>query len=339
MLSGMTRSLLATALCFALDGSVADWIELIPAGPNVAGVDGRAWINDDPDAIVAAFQRRNRPMVIDWEHATEHRAPQGLDAPAAGWIDQVENRAGAVWGHATWTAKAAAQIDAKEYRFLSPVFLYDKKSTRIVALTSVGLTNTPNLTLTALNREESEESSVSLLNGLRVALDLSGEPSEEQCLSAVRALKADLATAKNRAETPLLDKFIPRADYDAALTRATNAEQKVLAMETEKRDAAINTLIEHALKDAKISPATKDYHIASCKTEGGIERFKDFLEKAPPVIGDASGLDSKAINRVDATDPHHIAAKAQTYIHEQQALGRAINIAEAVAHVTQGVAR
>lgn len=291
MLSGMKRSLLATALCFALDGSVPDWIELIPAGPDVAGRDGRSWINDDPDAIVAEFGRRGRPLVIDWEHATEHRAPQGLDAPAAGWIDQVENRNGAIWGHAEWTAKANAQINDKAYRFLSPVFLYDKNTRRIVALTSVGLTNTPNLTLTALNREE--DSSVSLLNGLRVALDLSGAPDEEQCLSAVRALKVDLATARNRAETPSLDKFIPRADYDAALQRASNAEQKLLALETEKRDAQISELIEHALKDGKISPATKDYHTAMCKTEGGIEAFKGFLEKAPALLSPESGLDKK----------------------------------------------
>jgi len=293
MLSGMKRSLFATALCFALDGSVADWIELIPAGPDVAGIDGRAWINDDPDAIVAAFQRRHRPLVIDWEHATEHRAPQGLDAPAAGWIDQVENRNGAIWGHAEWTAKASAQIADKAYRFLSPVFLYDKKSTRIIALTSVGLTNTPNLTLTALNREESEESSVSLLNGLRVALDLSGEPSEEHCLSAVRALKADLATARNRAETPPYEKFIPRADYDAALTRASNAEEKLKAMEIEKRDAQISELIEQALKDAKITPPSKDYHTAMCRTEGGIEAFKDLMTKTPALLNQESALDKK----------------------------------------------
>lgn len=280
----------AFARCVALDGAASEWIELIPAGPDVSGADGRAWVNDAPAAIVAAFNARHVPLVVDWEHATEHRAPSGLDAPAAGWIDRVEDRGGAIWGHVEWTEKAAAQIAAREYRFLSPVFLYDKPSRRIIALTSAGLTNTPNLTLTALNREESP---VPLLNALRVALDLSGEPDEEQCLSAVRALKADLSTARNRAETPPLEKFIPRADYDAALQRASNAEQKLVALETEKRDARIGELIERALKDRKISPATQDYHAAMCKTEGGIEAFEGFLEKAPALLGEDSGLDRK----------------------------------------------
>lgn len=84
--------------------TVPDWIELIPAGPAITGIDGRQWINDMPDRIVAAFTARIHPMVVDYEHASEHRAPQGLDAPAAGWIDRLENRNDAIWGHVEWTA-------------------------------------------------------------------------------------------------------------------------------------------------------------------------------------------------------------------------------------------
>lgn len=291
----MTRSLLATALCFALSGTPAEWVELIPAGHDVRGEDGRAWVNDDPDAIVAAFQRRGKPLVIDWEHATEHRAPQGLDAPAAAWIDRLENRAGAIWGHVEWTDKALAQIAAREYRFLSPVFLYHKESRRIIAITSAGLTNTPNLTLTALNQlhQTQKEPAVSLLNALQVALDLPGAPDEDRIIAAVSALKADLASARNRAEAPALEKFVPRADYDAALARASNAEQKLSAIESERREAAIGALIDQALAAQQISPATKDYYSAMCKTEGGLEAFKAFLGKAPALLGAAPGLDSK----------------------------------------------
>ncbi|MBK9952686.1 MAG: hypothetical protein IPP10_14540 [Candidatus Competibacteraceae bacterium] len=281
----------ARARCVALDGAASEWIELIPAGPDVTGADGRAWVNDAPDAIVATFDERHVPLVIDWEHATEHRAPNGLDAPAAGWIDRVENRGGAIWGHADWTEKAAAQIAARQYRFLSPVFLFDKQSRRIVALTSAGLTNTPNLTLTALNREEP---SVSLSPAILAALGLPATTTDETAVvTAIQALRTDLATARNRAETPPLEKFIPRADYDAALARASNAEQKLSAIETERRDAQINELIEQALKDSKISPATKDYHTAMCQTEGGIEAFKDFLTEASPLLGQKSALDTK----------------------------------------------
>lgn len=136
-------------------GPPPDWVELVPAGPEVVGVDGRRWVNDTPQGIVATFQQRGRPMVIDWEHATEHRAPQGLDAPAAGWIDRMEVRAGSVWGHVQgWTARAREQLTERAYRFLSPVFQFEKVSGRIVNITSAALTNTPNLTLVALNRAD-----------------------------------------------------------------------------------------------------------------------------------------------------------------------------------------
>lgn len=128
------------------------WIQLLPAGPNIQGADGRAWTLKEPASLVAAFQQRLTPLVIDWEHASEHRAPQGLDAPAAGWIHQLDVRDGQIWGRAEWTARAASQIQGKEYRYLSPVFSYRKDSREIVALTSAGLTNQPNLPLTALNR-------------------------------------------------------------------------------------------------------------------------------------------------------------------------------------------
>lgn len=132
-----------------------EWIELIPPGPAVVGVDGRRWLNDAPEKIVTAFAARTRPMVIDWEHASEHRAPVGLDAPAAGWIDRIEVRDGAIFGHVErWTERATAMLRAGEYRYVSPVFNYEKETSRIREVTSAALTNRPNLPLAALNRHQ-----------------------------------------------------------------------------------------------------------------------------------------------------------------------------------------
>ncbi len=152
----------------SLTGSAPDWVELLPMGPFIKGVDGREWQLTDPATVVAAFDARHLPLAVDWEHATEHRAPVGLDAPAAGWIDQLEARNGAIWGHVAWTEKAAAQIAAREYRFLSPVFTYRTDDRSIAELTSVGLTNSPNLRMTALNR--AQESVMTLPTAVCAAL-------------------------------------------------------------------------------------------------------------------------------------------------------------------------
>ena len=152
----MNTATARNALITAPDPTAPEWIELIPAGPLVVGVDGRQWINDAPDRIVAKANEARNPIVVDYEHASELRAPQGLDAPAAGWIDRLEVRgAGSIWGHVEWTAKALQDIVEKAYRFLSPVFTFEKDTARIVELVSAGLTNKPNLPLTALNQRGS----------------------------------------------------------------------------------------------------------------------------------------------------------------------------------------
>lgn len=280
----------AHARNLALDGQAPDWIELLPAGPAITGADGRAWTLPDPQTVVTAFAQRHAALVVDWEHASEHRAPHGLDAPAAGWIDQLEVRAGAVWGRVTWTEKAAAQIAAREYRYLSPVFSYQKADQRIVQLLSVGLTNQPNLPLTALNREE--DPSMPLPEPLCRALNLVASASEADALAAITALHTDLATARNRADTPPLERFVPRADYDAALARASNAEQQLATLATERRAATIQTLLDRALTERKIAPATVDYYRAMCQTEDGVAQFEAFLAKTPALIGAESGLNA-----------------------------------------------
>ena len=112
----------------------------------------------------------------------------------------------------------------------------------------------------------------------------------EAALAHIGQLKGDLATALNAA--PSLDKFVPRADYDAALARATNAEQGLATLNKEAKDKDITAAIDKALADGKITPATVEYHKAQCAQEGGLERFAEYC-KAAPVIGDPSRIDGK----------------------------------------------
>jgi phage I-like protein len=105
-------------------------------------------------------------------------------------------------------------------------------------------------------------------------------------------MKGDLATATNAAANPSLDKFVPRADYDAALARATNAEASLADRDKEAKETAINAAIEKALADGKITPATVEYHKAQCAQEGGLERFAEYCAAAP-VIGDPSTMDKR----------------------------------------------
>ena len=275
------------------EASAPDWIDLVPAG-QVNGRDGRGWVNDAPDAIVAAFNSSGLDIPIDVEHATEIKAPQGEPAPAAGWIKELQAQNGAVRGRVEWTDAGRDLVSSKAYRYVSPVIVFERASDRIVKLTSVGLTNRPNLSLPALNRQLPEEKGNSMKNAL-VALGLPDSATEEQAVDRIAALKNDLATALNRADAPTLEKFVPRADHDAALSRAANAEQKLAEVQGQILETAINAEIDAALKAGKITPATVEYHKAQCRQEGGLDRFKAFCQAAPVVAADdAVGRDAKS---------------------------------------------
>lgn len=282
------------------DGKAPEWVELIPPGPQVIGRDGRQWLFDEQAGMLvqSSFTGRAIDLPIDWEHATQHRAIKGEDAPAAGWIKQLEIRGGALWGLVDWTPRASAQVINREYRFLSPVFDFDPDTTRIARLVSAGLTNKPNFLLTALNQENPENTPVKLSPALLAALGLPETATEEQAIAATTQLKTT-AQAVN-SEQSNLERFMPRADYDAVALRATNAEQALATFKTAEHTKAVDVLITSATQAGKITPATADYHRAMCQDEAGLKRFKDFVDAAP-VVAEPSALTGQQPNPKTST--------------------------------------
>lgn len=294
----MTKKYTSTAINSieipSVENSAPEWVQLVPAG-EVIGRDGRKWNNDQPETVLESFTELARDLPIDIEHSTEHKAPKGDPAPATGWIKELQNRNGEIWGRAEWNGAGRQMVEGKEYRYLSPVILYLESSGTIVGLTSVALTNQPNFKMSALNQQQAggmpAEEEV-MLKALLAALALPENATEAEALAKVQSLRSDLVTATNRADNPSLDKFVPRADHDAALTRATNAEQQLADVKKVELETAVNSAIDQALKDGKITPATKEYHQAQCRQEGGLDRFKAYCAAAP-VIGDPSDLNKK----------------------------------------------
>ena len=66
----------AAALCIELlDGNAPEWVQLLPAGPEIEGRDGRKWRLDDPGHVALSSYDADRDLPIDYEHATEIKAP------------------------------------------------------------------------------------------------------------------------------------------------------------------------------------------------------------------------------------------------------------------------
>ncbi len=140
------------AMCL---GELTDRVTRIPVailGKFVKGVQKFAITRETMAKLIANFRKRPADTVIDYEHASEFvEAAQGQPIPASGWIKSIDDEPdanGILWGTAEFTPRAAAMIESKEYRYISPVIDYgarDKHSgeSQGPTLVSAALTNRP----------------------------------------------------------------------------------------------------------------------------------------------------------------------------------------------------
>lgn len=297
---------LLDALCFELsaDGSIPEWVPLIPVG-TFTGRDGRTWHNNQPDNVIQLTTASNREQPLDWEHSTELKRPKGEEAPAAGWFSEYRVNDGHIEGRLEFTPRGLESVQKREYRYLSPVFRYDSAG-NVYDIRSAGLTNMHNLLLPALNHEQAlgtdhapltpdQESKKMELNELLAALAtaLNTEiTTPEQALGAVKKQSTDLQTALNNERQPDLTSYVPVDTHNQALQRALNAEQELSNHLTTARNAEIDAAIDAAVAAGKIAPTNKEFYRTACNSEGGLDNFRKFVAAAP-VIAPESNLDGK----------------------------------------------
>jgi len=136
--------------------------------------------------------------------------------------------------------------------------------------------------VTALNKEAGEEETA-MNPEILEALGLKDGASDGDVLTAINKIKTNEAIARNRAEQPDADKFVPKADYEIAMNKVREFE----AAEAGRTDAEIEAAVDAATEAGKIAPASRDYHIAACRQEGGLERFQKMVDAAPEIAGKA----------------------------------------------------
>ena len=286
-----------TGLALNAAGGVPDWIQLTPAGPDVVGRDGRSWRLSDPAAVVARTAAEAQPIVVDIDHASETR-PAGEPAPAQGWIEAVEVREGALWGRVNWTVAGRALMAAEAYRYVSPTFLFDKATREIVRLTSAALVHRPNLQLQALNFQDDEtEETVQMDKAICEALGLAATATAADVVVAITALKAEQAKALNAAAHPDPERFVPRADHDLALNRITAFE----ADEKARQETAVTAAVDAAIAAGKVAPASREYHVATCKAVG-IEKFQAMVGAMPAIAARGEPNPKPATGTATLTD-------------------------------------
>jgi phage I-like protein len=302
----------------AQNGTVPEWVELIPPGPIVKGRDRRMWQMEDSQRVVDASNAwaKANGAPLDVEHATQIKAPQGEPAPACGWFAEYRVAAnGAIEARVEWTDLGKGYVERREYRFISVAFDYDLGSYEILMIVGGGLTNRKNLSVAALN-SETENKEKAMDKELLKALDLPETATTAQALNAIQQLKTDRATALNAAQTPPLDKFVPRADYDTALNRADSAEEKIKEGEANALKADVQTAINAAVEGGKIAPANKGWYEETLTTREALNGFQKMVAAAPKVVAETPAAGGETPEIATALNQSDKAVAAQMGISE-----------------------
>lgn len=298
----------------AAGGKAPDWVQMIPFGEH--DTDKGKVILDAAGAaaVLEYYSSRKTDPVVDYEHQTL----KGVQAPAAGWIEELEDRGGdGIWAKVDWCKRARELLEAREYRYLSPVMLLDQ-TRRVVRLLGAGLTNFPALDgmVPVVAKRETgggdaakpKEEGITMKNIL-IALGLKENAAESEAVTAIDALKEaagrmipvackGLLTALGLPETATESEAVGTvtamksgSDNLTALT----AQVKDLREKLAARDA--DELALAALKGGKISPGQLDW--AKKYAAEDPEGFKVFAAKAPVVAQPGEGGKPPADNPQD----------------------------------------
>lgn len=297
------------ALSFALSPNALGEIQLLPAGEfrsrdgRPAGIAG--WKIDSAVAarVIARAATRRTPFVVDYEHQTLNAEKNGQAAPASGWFQGV----GLVWRepaaigadgpiegglYATgvaWTAKAAAHIEALEYKFISPVFSYHPKTGEVLQIEMAALTNNPGLdgmdAVGALATEfftRSQEPTIKEdqpMKAIALLLGLAEDASEADISAALVALKAktteqDTTIVALKTQSPDPAKYVP-------IETVTQLQTDLAALSTRLNDGELNSVIEGALDAGKLLPAMESW--ARELGKSNLAALKTYIEKTPAI--------------------------------------------------------
>jgi phage I-like protein len=268
------------------------WVELIPTG-SFRGRDGRGPFHvDDPKAVIDATQalRMDAGIPIDYDHATDFAAPNGQPAPAAGWIKELKLHANSIWGRVEWTSHGADAIRTREYRYISPVFQFARDGA-VVRLLRAGLTNNPNLYLTAICAVNDKEGAMDslLLAQLREMLGAGDDATADDMLAQIR----DLLTAANDDDG---DDGDGTGDAgEVAISRGADPARYVAMAQFQRTLTELNQLraergreraehaVDTALRSGKLIPAQREWAVAYCQADG--RGFAQFIGRQPAILG------------------------------------------------------
>jgi phage I-like protein len=276
-----------------------EWVHLIPAG-TFSGRDGRGPFTLDAKAVLDAFAAHGADLPIDYDHQSLTAEEKAGPVPAAGWIKELQAREDGIWARVEWTPRAAELLVHREYRYLSPVFRYQAKDGRVVALSGAGLTHNPNLYLqAAASRKESH--TMTLPEKLAALLGVPADCTEDEAAAACQRLIdkiEEIEAAHARQPDPA--QYVP-------ITLHKQVADQLAALQAEIARREAEAAVEAAMSARKVSPGMKDWALAYASRD--LEGFKAFVAAAPEIVAEGAHRRTESAHGVVLTDEDRLAAR------------------------------
>lgn len=275
-------------------------------------VPGNAWLLDQAayELLKSTASTRTNDYHFDYEHQTLHAEENGKPAPASGWFNPSDLEyvpgEGLYALNVRWTPSARAHLKNDEYRFISPVFHYDKQTGRPTKLRHFALTNDPAVDgmdkVAVLKSQTNPENGETTMNAAQKLLSLLGitvdgdkitDTDYTQATTALTALKAKAdeadtltnqlsnandAVAALKANSPNevnLAKYVPVETYNALHTQ-------MVALKSTSATQTVDQEVSKAKQDGRIIASEEEY-LTSLGNQQGIAALKAVLDARSPI--------------------------------------------------------
>ena len=326
---------------------------------NIRGSKARHFVLDKPAALamVEKIKTRQSAMVVDYEHQSEYSRNNGAPAPAAGWVkDAMYLEGSGIWLSVEWTEKAKAMIAADEYRYISPVMLFNLNSGQITELINLALTNNPALDglqavlasfqpayagfyyLPSYSGLMTEKEGFNIVNGdkpqtnnegkameellkqLRAALGLGEDADQAGILAAIKALQQ-----KGEGLSFDASKFAP-VEALAALQNANGSlQQELAALRAQVSGSQLAAQVDAALADGRLLPPMKEWALKLGQENP--EALSAYLKAAVPVAaltgkqtdGQPSKQGKAALSSEDRYVMEHLGISEEDFLKTKEA--------------------
>jgi phage I-like protein len=329
-------------------------------------VQGKPWTTNDgrgpysiPDlsafmrsscrAVAADGKSGDCDLLLDYDHQADMKEAAGLAKPAAGWITKLEIREDGIYGRVDWTEKAKAAVAGREYRFISPVMIVDKRNNQIARLIRASLTNTPNFEMKAVAsrdviQEDSMDKALSeLLAEIRKTLGLKDDADAKACVTAIaaaagalkeveklqgliKAIAAKLDLKPEATQSEFETAIAAQAQKPAAGATAQDELIKSLQKDiAELKAAGVTKTAEEkvtaAIAAGKVAPAAKDWALDYARRDAA--GFDTFLKNQPVIIADvhARGTPPANANRDTSAEDAEVARQLGIPVEQMKKKG------------------